>query len=88
MASTQAHYIFIGGGLTGCALVSRLRQGDPSAKVLLIEAGPGPTGDPCIGSPLDCLALGHSELDWAYKSVPQTHTNRRSHYNGAGKTLG
>ena len=88
MAPSQADYIVIGGGFRGCAVASRLHEGGSAAKVLLIEAGPDPTGDPRTSNPLGCFALGQSELDWTYKSTPQEHTNNRSHCNGAGKTLG
>ena len=88
MQPTEADYIVVGGGLTGCALASRLAEGDSSAKILLIEAGIDATGDARCLTPMGCFALGHSELDWAYQTVPQPHTNNRSHYNAAGKVLG
>ena len=88
MTITEADYVIIGGGLTGCALASRLKQGNASLKVIIIEAGTDPTGDPRTTSPLGGFALGHSNLDWAYQSVPQPQTNNRSYYIAAGKTLG
>lgn len=39
MAGSDADYIVVGGGLTGCALASRLYQADPSLDILLLEAG-------------------------------------------------
>lgn len=88
ITDTYADYIIVGAGLTGCALAARLKQADPSLNILLIEAGSDPTGDPRTTSPLGGFALGNSELDWAYHSVPQPHTNNRSLYIPAGKTLG
>lgn len=88
MAPREADYIVVGGGLTGCALASRLKQGDGSLNILLIEAGIDATGDPRTTAPMGCFALSHSELDWAYQTVPQSHTKNRAHYNAAGKTLG
>ena len=88
MTSGPADYIVVGGGLTGCALASRIQESDSSLKVLIIEAGRDATGDPRISTPLGGFALGQSELDWAYMTVPQKHTNDRPHYNGAGKVLG
>lgn len=88
MAPTEADYIVVGGGLTGCALASRLKQGDASLNILLIEAGVDATGDPRTTAPMGCFALSHSELDWAYQTIPQSHTKNRAHYNAAGKTLG
>jgi len=88
MAPTQVDYLVIGGGLTGCALASRLHQRDESASVLIVEAGSDATGDARTIDPKDCFALSGSELDWAYKTLPQTNTKGRSHYNVAAKTLG
>ena len=39
MAYGEADYIIIGGGLTGCALASRLHQGGPSLDILVLESG-------------------------------------------------
>ena len=88
MAPTEADYVVIGGGLVGCALASRLRQGDKSASILIIEAGKDATGDPRTLDPKGCFALSGSELDWAYHTVPQPDTKGRTHYNAAGKVLG
>lgn len=80
--------LIIGGGLTGCAIASRVKQGSPTLEVVVIEAGIDATGDPRVTSPMGGFGLAFSELDWAYMTVPQKHTNNRSHYNPAGKTLG
>ena len=88
MASSEADYIIVGGGLTGCALASRLKQGDTSLDILLVEAGPDSSNDPRVTSPMGGFALSHSELDWSYETAPQPHTNGRRHYSAAGKTLG
>ena len=83
----EADYIIVGGGLVGCALASRLSQGDSSLKILLIEAGPDPTGNPFVTTPLGAFRLHNSELDWAYVTVPQHHVKERRLYNAAGKAL-
>ena len=88
MTPANVDYIVVGGGLTGCALASRLKEIGSSISVLLIEAGPDATEDPRTVTPLGGLALGQSELDWSYHTVPQKNTNNRRHYNGAGKVLG
>ncbi|KAK4695119.1 hypothetical protein P7C71_g2572, partial [Lecanoromycetidae sp. Uapishka_2] len=88
MAPAEADYIVVGGGLVGCALASRLHQGDKSASILIIEAGKDSTGDPRTIDPKGCFALSGSELDWAYHTTPQANTKNRIHYNAAGKTLG
>lgn len=72
MAITKADYIIVGGGLTGCALASRLRQGNASLEILLIEAGVDPTGNPLVIMPMGSFALAGFDLDWAYKSTAQS----------------
>jgi choline dehydrogenase-like flavoprotein len=80
-------YAIIGGGLAGCTLASRLRQYNPSLSILLIEAGPDPTGHPLIGPPLACFAAHYSELDWNYTTVPQPGLGGRATYASGGKVL-
>ncbi|KAJ0415097.1 alcohol oxidase [Aspergillus carlsbadensis] len=81
-------YILIGGGLTGCALASRLASRDPTLHILLIEAGPNVSSHPLTSTPLACFAAHHSPLDWDYTTTPQRHLNNRTCYNSAGKALG
>lgn len=88
MEATEADYIIVGGGLAGCALASRIHHGKPSLRVLVIEAGTDPSGNPLVTTPMGGLALTGSELDWAYTSLPQSQTNNRVHTNNAGKVLG
>ena len=88
MASKTADYVIVGGGLTGCVIASRLKQSNPALTVLLIEAGPDSSGDPRVSNPMAGFALGHSELDWAYTTLPQPHLKGRTFYSPAGKTLG
>ena len=88
MAATEADYIIVGGGLVGCALASRLQQGDPSLTVLVIEAGADPTGNPHVTSVMGTFALGGSDMNWNYPTTPQEYNNNRSHIESAGKVLG
>ncbi len=88
MALRVADYIVVGGGLTGCVVASRLKQGDESLNIMLIEAGPDSSGDSRVKTPMAGFALSYSELDWADQTVPQPHTYNRSFYSTAGKTLG
>ncbi|KAL3483100.1 alcohol oxidase [Aspergillus germanicus] len=81
-------YILVGGGLTGCALASRLASLDPTLHILLIEAGPNVSTHPLTSTPLACFAAHHSALDWDYTTTPQPHLNNRTCYNSAGKALG
>ena len=88
MSSPEADYIIVGGGLTGCALASRLYHDNTALKIILLEAGNDPTGNPQVTTIAGAFALANSELDWSYKSVPQSATNDRVYSISAGKTLG
>ncbi|KAL2216849.1 putative glucose dehydrogenase [Thermoascus aurantiacus ATCC 26904] len=88
MATSEADYIVVGGGLTGCAVAARLKQGNPSLDVLILEAGVDPADNPNTKSFTGCLALLDSDLDWAYQTVPQANIQNRVHTIHAGKTLG
>jgi choline dehydrogenase-like flavoprotein len=81
-------YIIAGGGLAGSTLTSLLSTTHPSAKILLIEAGPDVSTHPLTSSPLACFGAHNSTLDWAYTTVPQAHLNNRQCYNAAAKALG
>ena len=88
MATAEVDFIIVGGGLTGCALASRLRQRRPSLEILVLEAGVDPTGNPNVTTFAGGFALVGSDLDWAYKTVPQVFTDNRIHTINAGKALG
>ena len=79
MATSEADYIIVGGGLTGCALASHLHQIDNSLDILIIEAGIDPLGNPNTTTPAGAFALIGSDVDWAYASVPQPNTGDRVH---------
>jgi choline dehydrogenase-like flavoprotein len=86
--STTADYIIIGGGLTGCAIASRLKQQAPSLSILILEAGPHPDSNPNTTSFAGGLALMGSDLDWSLPTEPQPHTGDRVYKLIAGKVLG
>jgi len=86
MAITEADYVIVGAGLTGCALATRLA--DSGASVLVIEAGKDASDDERTTTAFGGFELTGSELDWAYKTVPQKHTADRVHDEIAGKTVG
>ncbi|RDW82351.1 glucose-methanol-choline oxidoreductase-like protein [Coleophoma cylindrospora] len=86
---TIVDYIVVGGGLTGCAVATRLAERlGPSVSVLLVEAGPDPSGNPNTTTPMAGFALEGSELDWSYPSSPIPTIGDRVLKNPAGKTLG
>ena len=60
MTHTEVDYVIVGGGLVGCALASRLQQGHAALKVLIIEAGPDPAGDPNTTMFMGTFAVGDS----------------------------
>ncbi|APA10650.1 hypothetical protein SS1G_12508 [Sclerotinia sclerotiorum 1980 UF-70] len=85
----RSDYIIVGGGLTGCALASRLAERlGPSSSILILEAGVDPTSNPNSTSLGGGFALPGSELDWAYKTAPNPALGNRVITLVAGKTLG
>ena len=84
----EADYIIAGGGLTGCVVASRLKERDPTLKVLILEAGVDPSSNPNTQSFPGLFSLLGSELDWSYPTLPQANTDDRPHAVHAGKALG
>jgi choline dehydrogenase-like flavoprotein len=88
MTTTEADYIVIGGGLSGCTLASRLKQGSPNSEVLILEAGVHLRENPNTTSFMGGVSLIGSELDWKLTTEPQSNTADRAHTLAAGKVLG
>ncbi len=88
MAVCETDYVIIGGGLTGCALASRLYEGDPSLEIIVLEAGIDASDNPKTRNLEGAFALAGSDLDYNYKSTPQPNTGNRVYTLTAGKVLG
>ena len=80
------HYVIVGAGTAGCVLAARLSERD-GAGVLLLEAGGPPTLD-LLRVPQAWPALGGTEVDWCYTTVPEPGTADRAHPMPQGKVLG
>ena len=64
-------FVIAGAGSAGCVLANRLTE-DPSARVLLLEAGPRDTLE-TIQVPALFTTLFGSEVDWDYQLEPQVN---------------
>ena len=79
-------YIIVGAGSAGCVLANRLTE-DPACRVLLIEAG-DEAKNPLVEIPGAAKHLEDTPLDWAFKTVPQTHLNDRRIVHPRGRGVG
>lgn len=80
-------YIIVGGGIAGCVLASRLHEGRPDLKLLLLEAGDDVSDRPEVQQG-PYTKLLRTDIDWNYTTVPQRHLNNRCLGQNAGKALG
>ena len=81
-------YIVVGAGVAGSAVASRIAEHQPNRSVLLIEAGPDPSDNPLVPSPLTAPKLRGGELDWKYETIPQKQLGGRAVDEAAGRALG
>jgi choline dehydrogenase-like flavoprotein len=75
MSATTYDYIIVGGGSAGCVLAHRLSE-DPSAKVLLIEAG-GADRHPLFHMPAGFAKMTKGIGSWGWSTTPQKHLKDR-----------
>lgn len=76
-------------GPSGCALAARLAQSAKRPSVLLLEAGSSNAGAEYL-VPADrfTLAFKEQDMNWGYKTVPQTHLKGQEIDYSRGRGLG
>jgi len=79
-------FLVIGSGTAGAVLAARLSE-QADLKIGVVEAGGGAT-NPMIAAPSKWPLLQGSEIDWAYRTVPQRHCAGRVHDWPRGKVIG
>lgn len=85
--SFKPDFIIVGAGSSGCVLANRL-SADPSARVLLLEAG-GPDSSLLYRMPAGFFELMKTgKGNWNFESVEQPGLNGRKMYFPRGKVLG
>ena len=81
-------YVIVGGGSAGSVVASRLAAAQPSAAVLLIEAGSDGRGVAQIVDPPQWTKLDGTALDWGYRYTPGAPVAGRSVPVPRGRVLG
>jgi choline dehydrogenase-like flavoprotein len=82
----DADYIVVGTGSAGSVVANRL-SADPSASVVVLEAGPRDK-DKFIQIPAGFAKLFRGPMDWDYLTEPQKELDGREIYWPRGKVLG
>ena len=80
-------FIIIGAGSAGCVLANRL-SADPTARVLLLEAGPRDR-HPFIHMPAGLAKIAsNTRINWSYDTAPEPGLDGRALWWPRGKVLG
>ncbi len=79
-------FIIIGGGSAGCVLAARLSE-DPSARVLLLEAG-GSDRNPYFHLPAGFAKMTKGIASWGWSTVPQRHMQEKVFTYTQAKVIG
>jgi len=85
-AANDFDFVIVGAGASGCVLANRL-SADPSARVLVVEAG-GPAAGPAVENPGQWTTLIGGELDWSYETEPEPGLNGRAIRWPRGRAIG
>lgn len=80
-------YVVVGAGSAGCALVGTLAKRDPSAQILVIEAGGWDRAESITNPGLWFTNLG-TKRDWGDVAVPSPGVNNRAIPEHTGKVIG
>jgi choline dehydrogenase len=80
-------YIVVGAGSAGCTVAARLSE-NPACRVLLIEAGGADISRPALQNPVLWPSTLGTDVDWAYRTIPQARATRRIIDWPRGRVLG
>src|SRR4029077_14134257 len=80
-------YIVVGAGSAGCTIAARLSE-DAACRVLLVEAGGADISRPALQSPVLWPSNFGTDVDWAYRTIPQARAAGRIIDWPRGKVIG
>lgn len=80
-------YVVVGAGSAGCVIAALLSE-NASCRVLLVEAGGNDVNRPAVQNPLLWRSNFGTDVDWAYRTTPQTKAAERPIDWPRGKILG